>query len=133
MKQVNFMNCPEKIYETNAETYEKIKRFAVSVLKAGECGQMVKDFFLIDDMFWMWNKFCCQFSFGDLFLLRRINCQFSNVTRSSNTGFHWQQQLLPSFDSLFKCPEVGLKADQKYFKSNFPKKKLKYVKLVISN
>ena len=47
MDQVNFMNCPEKIYENNAETYRKIKTFVERKIEAGECGRMVKDMFLI--------------------------------------------------------------------------------------
>ena len=52
MEQVNYMNCPEKIYENHAEAYNKTKMFVESKLRAGECGRMVKDLFLIYGIFW---------------------------------------------------------------------------------
>ena len=61
MDQVNFMNCPEKIYKENADAYEKTKMFVESKQKAGECGRMVKDLFLIAINMCEWNEFCFEF------------------------------------------------------------------------
>ena len=53
MYQEMFLNCPVQVYKTNAKEYKKTKTFVENMLKKEECGNKMKDMFLLDPSFWM--------------------------------------------------------------------------------
>ena len=52
MYQEMFLNCPVQVYKTNAKEYKKTKTFVENMLKKEECGNKMKDMFLLDPSFW---------------------------------------------------------------------------------